>query len=191
MAAVFSTIPTLMMWDDHDIFDGWGSYDAELQNCAVYQGIFAAARDAFRLFQLQCAPNERVPGAVGIDDFSFCYEVNDTAVWTSETDGRTDLAWTFAALDISTIADGASAVKIRFELKADATGNRGGWTLDDLLVGDVSLGGTTPGLPGDAQSLNGGCKCNVASDAAALPGVGTMLAGLGAIVAACVRRRRA
>jgi len=84
MAAVFSTIPTLMMWDDHDIFDGWGSYDAELQNCAVYQGIFAAARDAFRLFQLQCAPNERVPGAVGIDDFSFCYEVNDTAVWAPD-----------------------------------------------------------------------------------------------------------
>ena len=84
MAAVFASIPTLMMWDDHDIFDGWGSYDPDLQSCPVYQGIFAAARDAFRMFQLQCAPTERVPGAVGTSDFSFCYEVNDTALWAPD-----------------------------------------------------------------------------------------------------------
>lgn len=84
MAAVFATVPTLMMWDDHDIFDGWGSYDVELQGCPVYQGIFAAARAAMRLFQLQCAADERVPGAVGEGDFSFCYEVNDTVLWAPD-----------------------------------------------------------------------------------------------------------
>lgn len=25
------SVPSLMMWDDHDIFDGWGSYETELQ----------------------------------------------------------------------------------------------------------------------------------------------------------------
>ena len=25
-ARMFTRIPTVMMWDDHDIFDGWGSY---------------------------------------------------------------------------------------------------------------------------------------------------------------------
>jgi hypothetical protein len=84
MAAAFASIPTLMMWDDHDIFDGWGSYDPELQACPVYQGIYAAARDAFRLFQLQCAPGERVPGAVGTGDFSWCYDVGDTTVWAPD-----------------------------------------------------------------------------------------------------------
>ncbi len=84
MAAALATIPTLMMWDDHDIFDGWGSYDPELQNCAVYQGIFAAARDAFRMFQQQCAIGERVPGALSTSDFSFCYEVNDVALWAPD-----------------------------------------------------------------------------------------------------------
>lgn len=84
MAAAFASIPSLMMWDDHDIFDGWGSYEPELQNCPVYQGIYAAARDAFRLFQQQCASDERVPGAVTADDFSFCYEVGNTALWAPD-----------------------------------------------------------------------------------------------------------
>ncbi len=57
VAAVFSAIPTLMMWDDHDIFDGWGSYDAPMQNSAVYQGIYAAARRYFMAFQLHLAPS--------------------------------------------------------------------------------------------------------------------------------------
>ena len=80
MASVFATIPTLMMWDDHDIFDGWGSYDPELQACPVYQGVFAAARAAMRMFQMQCAPTESVPGSLGARDFSFCYEVNDSVL---------------------------------------------------------------------------------------------------------------
>lgn len=26
------------MWDDHDIFDGWGSYPHALLTCSVFQG---------------------------------------------------------------------------------------------------------------------------------------------------------
>jgi hypothetical protein len=27
----------LMVWDDHDIFDGWGSYPSYLQSSAIFQ----------------------------------------------------------------------------------------------------------------------------------------------------------
>ena len=30
--------PQMQIWDDHDIFDGWGSYPDHLQTCPVFQG---------------------------------------------------------------------------------------------------------------------------------------------------------
>jgi hypothetical protein len=44
------------MWDDHDIFDGWGSYSDEEQASPIFRTIFAAARTCFILFQLQSDP---------------------------------------------------------------------------------------------------------------------------------------
>eukprot|EP01114_Cavostelium_apophysatum_P003965 TRINITY_DN1409_c0_g1_i1.p1 TRINITY_DN1409_c0_g1~~TRINITY_DN1409_c0_g1_i1.p1 ORF type:complete len:1293 (-),score=399.08 TRINITY_DN1409_c0_g1_i1:43-3921(-) len=44
---------TLFVWDDHEIFDGFGSYSPELQFCPVYQGIFSIATWAYLLFQHQ------------------------------------------------------------------------------------------------------------------------------------------
>ncbi|HEY9096733.1 MAG TPA: alkaline phosphatase D family protein [Hydrogenophaga sp.] len=52
-AALLASVPTVMMWDDHDIIDGWGSHPNELHECPVFQGIFAAAKAAFELFQRQ------------------------------------------------------------------------------------------------------------------------------------------
>lgn len=52
-ADAMASIPTVMMWDDHDIFDGWGSYTPEMQRSQVFQSVFAAAREAFWVFQLQ------------------------------------------------------------------------------------------------------------------------------------------
>ncbi|SLN24217.1 PhoD-like phosphatase [Roseivivax jejudonensis] len=43
-------VPSLMMWDDHDICDGWGSLGA-VEETAVGQTLFAAAREAFLLYQ--------------------------------------------------------------------------------------------------------------------------------------------
>jgi PhoD related phosphatase len=60
-ARVLAQVPSIMMWDDHDIFDGWGSYPAELQECEVYKGIFAIAREYFALYQMQLASNEKHP----------------------------------------------------------------------------------------------------------------------------------
>ena len=60
-ARVLAQVPSIMMWDDHDIFDGWGSYEAELQQCDVYKGIFAIAREYFALYQLQLGRDETHP----------------------------------------------------------------------------------------------------------------------------------
>lgn len=52
-ADAMARIPTLMMWDDHDIFDGWGSYSQAMQEAPLPQAIFACARRAFWVFQMQ------------------------------------------------------------------------------------------------------------------------------------------
>jgi hypothetical protein len=71
VAAALASIPSVMMWDDHEIFDGWGSYSDEEQQSAVFRTVFAAARTCFALFQLQsnpAAPSWPVlPGAGGFD----------------------------------------------------------------------------------------------------------------------------
>ena len=49
----FASMPTVMMWDDHDIFDGWGSYSPAKQRCPLLQTLFRIAREAFWVCQLQ------------------------------------------------------------------------------------------------------------------------------------------
>ncbi|MBD2839219.1 alkaline phosphatase family protein [Pseudomonas sp. JM0905a] len=54
-ADALARIPTVMMWDDHDIFDGWGSYTPEMQRSPLFQTLFRHARRAFWVFQMQHA----------------------------------------------------------------------------------------------------------------------------------------
>ena len=51
-------VPSLMIWDDHDIFDGWGSHKKWFQGTAVAKGMFDCARTAFCLMQLCCRPDD-------------------------------------------------------------------------------------------------------------------------------------
>lgn len=57
MSLMFASVPSVMMWDDHDIFDGWGSFEEDLQNCPVFQEIFRFARKYFELFQIRTSAN--------------------------------------------------------------------------------------------------------------------------------------
>lgn len=57
--ATLGAIPSMMVWDDHDIVDGWGSRSAPWQASPVAQGLFAVARQAFALVQAGVSP-ERV-----------------------------------------------------------------------------------------------------------------------------------
>ncbi|MEQ8814416.1 MAG: alkaline phosphatase D family protein [Thalassobaculum sp.] len=58
IAALCARVPSLMMWDDHDIVDGWGSHPSRTLDSPVGRGLFAAARAAFALFQLARSPDE-------------------------------------------------------------------------------------------------------------------------------------
>lgn len=79
-ADVFASIPTVMMWDDHDIFDGWGSYSDELQRCKMYKALFFAARDAFTLYQQQLGAGERHPLVIpGQNHFSLGFRIGNLA----------------------------------------------------------------------------------------------------------------
>lgn len=60
MSLMFASIPSVMMWDDHDIFDGWGSYPDERQNCDVFQAVFKEAARVFHVFQLRCGTRNRL-----------------------------------------------------------------------------------------------------------------------------------
>jgi hypothetical protein len=60
-ADAMASMPTVMMWDDHDIFDGWGSYSCEMQQSELFQTLFDCARKAFWIFQLQHHPDTLPP----------------------------------------------------------------------------------------------------------------------------------
>jgi hypothetical protein len=61
VARMLATIPTVMMWDDHDIIDGWGSYPPKFQQSPVFEAIYEVARDYFLLFQQHCATADELP----------------------------------------------------------------------------------------------------------------------------------
>lgn len=59
---MLARVPSLMMWDDHDIFDGWGSHKKWFQGSMVAKGMFACAREAFCLMQLGTSADGRPDG---------------------------------------------------------------------------------------------------------------------------------
>lgn len=50
-AGLFASVPSLSIWDDHDICDGWGSLPEKVTRSAVGQALFAVARRMYLLFQ--------------------------------------------------------------------------------------------------------------------------------------------
>ncbi len=83
--SVLSQSPSLMMWDDHDIFDGYGSHGDDSSELA--QTIFTAAKQAFWEFQAQ-----KNPTRFGEHSFAFGLQIDQTALLT--LDGRTNRMWT-------------------------------------------------------------------------------------------------
>ncbi len=57
-ASLSARVPSIMMWDDHDIIDGWGSHPAEMLDSPIGKAMFAAAREMFLIFQLAIKPGE-------------------------------------------------------------------------------------------------------------------------------------
>ena len=57
---VMASFPTYMIWDDHEIVNGWGSEEEHRQ--AAQQEVFAAARQVYDEFQQSHNPPPLVPG---------------------------------------------------------------------------------------------------------------------------------
>ena len=77
---VFAAIPSVMMWDDHDIFDGWGSHPSARHNSEVYQRISQIATEHFRVFQLQTDPSGPVPGTLAGGGFNAVHDLGKAAL---------------------------------------------------------------------------------------------------------------
>ncbi|MEM8663392.1 MAG: alkaline phosphatase D family protein [Pseudomonadota bacterium] len=60
-AAVVASVPSLAMWDDHDICDGWGSLDTAALDSDTGRTLFAAAREMFLLFQCAARSDDLPP----------------------------------------------------------------------------------------------------------------------------------
>jgi hypothetical protein len=82
MAGVLASVPSLMMWDDHDIYDGYGSHPPAWQRSAVHRGVFAAAARHFRLFQLGLAEDETAPAFYSGDrtHFGWSHRIDDIGI---------------------------------------------------------------------------------------------------------------
>ncbi len=57
VSAILARVPSVMIWDDHDIVDGYGSRKPDWQASAVANGLFDVARRAFALVQLGLDPD--------------------------------------------------------------------------------------------------------------------------------------
>ncbi len=82
--AILESCPSLMMWDDHEIFDGYGSHSDDSSPLA--QTIFAAAKKAFWEFQAQKNPDR-------FSDHSFAFLTMMADVALLMVDGRSNRMW--------------------------------------------------------------------------------------------------
>lgn len=117
VARVLASIPTLMAWDDHDTFDGWGSYPAADQSCPVYLELGRIARRHYRVFQLQEKDvGETAPGRLGTgESLAWGHRIDDIAILgldlrserTRESVVMSETAWKAATGWLATQAKGA------------------------------------------------------------------------------------
>jgi hypothetical protein len=72
MKRALESTPSLMMWDDHDIFDGAGSYPPLLHDSPIMTGLFEVAQKMRLLFQHHTTPDKaRQHGLFGYQGYNF------------------------------------------------------------------------------------------------------------------------
>lgn len=86
VAEALSAIPTMMMWDDHDVFDGFGSHEEPAHSAPVPHGVALAARRAFATFQVG-ATTESLPECVwgaGIGTFTTGLRIDEVGIFAPD-----------------------------------------------------------------------------------------------------------
>jgi phosphodiesterase/alkaline phosphatase D-like protein len=77
---VLCSLPSILMWDDHDITDGWGSREDSFKDgkspdfTSAWDGLFEAARSVFRRMQAIRNPSFDSPNA-----FDTCFRIGRAA----------------------------------------------------------------------------------------------------------------
>ena len=56
--AALAKMPYMFVWDDHDVIDGWGSYEDAFLDSPVGRAIYGAARKYYFLFQQHCRSHD-------------------------------------------------------------------------------------------------------------------------------------
>ncbi|CAF0772633.1 unnamed protein product [Rotaria sordida] len=85
-----ASIPSLMMWDDHDIFDGAGSYPPLLHDSPMMTGLFKTAQKFRLLFQHHTTLEKaREHGLFGYQGYNLLAHCGPDLVIIG-TDGRTE-----------------------------------------------------------------------------------------------------
>ena len=84
------SIPSLMMWDDHDIFDGAGSYPSIINESSVIMGLFETAQKMRLLFQHHTTPEKaRGHRLFGYHGYNFLARCGPDLAFLG-ADGRTE-----------------------------------------------------------------------------------------------------
>ena len=84
-------VPSLMSWDDHDIFDGFGSHYPELNDSPVIQGIFQVALQFYLIFQQQASTAKTGPADLfGKNSYNFLRLIDDGEVAILGVDTRSE-----------------------------------------------------------------------------------------------------
>lgn len=113
VAQMLASIPSIMMWDDHDIFDGWGSYPQELMDCHVYQTIFASAKAHFELLQIRGTQNHSLIGrSGGFKHYSMSVVFNQYTILALDNRSERSLQQVMSAehwADVTMVLDTCSA----------------------------------------------------------------------------------
>jgi phosphodiesterase/alkaline phosphatase D-like protein len=85
VAEVLASCPNLMMWDDHDIYDGYGSHDDDSE--PPQQAFLLAAKQAFEEFQTSHGPGRLDP------ESSYLAAFTHEEVGIVFLDARTNRMW--------------------------------------------------------------------------------------------------
>jgi len=108
-AYLAARVPSLAMWDDHDICDGWGSLPVGALDSDVGRAIFDVARTQFLLFQQGVAPGATSP---------LCHDAT----------GRS-LAWSVDLPGLRIVAP-----DLRSERRPDRVMGDAGWRATDAML---------------------------------------------------------
>ncbi|CAF2139093.1 unnamed protein product [Rotaria magnacalcarata] len=90
MKLALGSVPSLMMWDDHDIFDGAGSYPQLLNDSPIMTDLFGMAQKMRLLFQHHTTPSKaRQHRLFGYQGHNFLAQCGPNLVFLG-TDGRSE-----------------------------------------------------------------------------------------------------